>query len=390
MGLKRCYNKYMRKRPAIVLIMALLLVFLTGFFICQSTFAADSSRGVVETVFFGNLDDDGKGCGVYTVVNLVIDIITIGIGILSVASIIAMGIKYMTAGGDEEQAKKAKYRLLQIVVGLLAYALLYVGVQWLLPGGKFDTSQKCDTITNEQLAALKAKEEKAKAGSDSGSVSSSGLDSGSGSGSGSSSSSGEKSSDEKSESYKKCMKNAAKVVRDKICDIKKPAERIAKTAKLLAGSSGSPSAIYKQAMKETQSNANGGCEKLGKACNTYVATVLLASGVDPKVPKGNNKSGNNTRVLYDHFLSSSKWKKVGTKPTKSREGDVVVKPRPNGHVTITVKNKSGKLVTAHASNCAYNEKTKTFNYSTGFYPVISGSIYTSYSGTATVFRYVGD
>ncbi|MBQ6414610.1 hypothetical protein IJI28_03260, partial [Candidatus Saccharibacteria bacterium] len=47
------------------------------------TYATDSSD-VVETTFFGNLQDDGQGCGIYTVLNLVVDILSIGIGIVGV------------------------------------------------------------------------------------------------------------------------------------------------------------------------------------------------------------------------------------------------------------------------------------------------------------------
>ena len=114
---------------------------------------------VVETIFFGNLKDDGEGCGVYTILNSVVDILSIGIGILAVIGITIVGIKYLTAKGDIEQTRKAKTRMFQIVLGLVAYVLLYAGIQFLLPGGHLNNDQSCATVSDQELAELKATEE---------------------------------------------------------------------------------------------------------------------------------------------------------------------------------------------------------------------------------------
>ena len=326
------------------------------------------SSHITETMFFGNMKDDGSACGVFSILNLVVDIFSIGVTILALIGVNIVGIKYLTAGGNTAQTEKAKHRMFQIVIGIVVYAALYVGVQWLMPGGKLDFGKRCTTVSQEELAKIKEKEkaeaeaQRKKNEEDAAKMWARRKEAAAGKG---------------GTTLKNCMKNAAPAVRDKICKIQKPAERIAATAKLLAGSSGSPTQAYKDAMSQTHGNSEGECESTGESCNTFVATTLLASGVDPNVPRGDSNSGNNTRVLYDYFLSSSKWKKISNDPYASREGDVVIKPRPSGHVTLTVKDGSGNLVTAHASLC-------------GFYPIIGGSIYTGYSGTPTVFRYVGD
>lgn len=307
--------------------------------------------GVVETTFFGTMQDDKEGCGVYTTLDLIMTILTIGIGISAAIGIAVSGIIYLTAKGDVAKTTKAKRRIYEIVIGLAAYAVIWALLTFLLP--EFNPELKaCKTLTAEEIAARDARiaairAENAKRANPGGVT---------------------------DESTEKCLKNAAKVVRNQVCKLKTPAERISATAKLLAGSSGAPNAKYRQAMKETGANSSGPCEVNGESCNTFVATVLLASGVDPNVPNG--KAGNNTADLYNYFSKSPKWKKVGNSPGLSREGDVVVKPRPNGHVTITVKKPTGQLVTAHASYC-------------DFYPIVSNSIFDDYDGTPTVFRYIG-
>ena len=74
-------------------------MFLAATAISFPTFATDSSH-VTETVFFGNVKDDGSACGVFTILNTVVDIMSIGIGILAIIGITIVGIKYLTAGGN--------------------------------------------------------------------------------------------------------------------------------------------------------------------------------------------------------------------------------------------------------------------------------------------------
>lgn len=75
--------------------------------------------------------DDGKGSSIMDILNLVVDIMTIGIGILGVIGISIVGIQYLTAGGSEEKTRKAKRRLFEIIIGLAAYAVIYALLKWL-------------------------------------------------------------------------------------------------------------------------------------------------------------------------------------------------------------------------------------------------------------------
>ena len=56
---------------------------------------------------------------------------TIGIGVLGVVGILIVGTQYLTAGDSEEKARKAKRRLFEIVIGLIAYAIFYAILNWL-------------------------------------------------------------------------------------------------------------------------------------------------------------------------------------------------------------------------------------------------------------------
>ena len=84
----------------------------------------------------GGEAEGNKGEGVICVLNLVVEIMTIGVGILATIGISIAGIQYLTAGGSEEQTRKAKRRIFEIVIGLAAYVLIYVILSFLLPGFK--------------------------------------------------------------------------------------------------------------------------------------------------------------------------------------------------------------------------------------------------------------
>ena len=72
--------------------------------------------------------------GVICILNLVVDILSVGIGILGVIGITVVGIQYLTAGGNEEKTRKAKQRMFEIVVGLVAYVIIFAALKWLMPG----------------------------------------------------------------------------------------------------------------------------------------------------------------------------------------------------------------------------------------------------------------
>ncbi len=80
-----------------------------------------------------NCSCDEDGSSIYGLLRLILNIMTIGIGILGIIGITIVGIQYLTAGGNEEQTRKAKQRLIEIVIGLVAYVALYALLSWLLP-----------------------------------------------------------------------------------------------------------------------------------------------------------------------------------------------------------------------------------------------------------------
>lgn len=94
------------------------------------------AEGCVSTAILGDgcSCDGGQGDSINNILQLIVNILSVGIGVLAVIGIVVVGIQYLTAGGNEEQTRKAKRRLLEIVIGVAAYILIYAILRWLLPG----------------------------------------------------------------------------------------------------------------------------------------------------------------------------------------------------------------------------------------------------------------
>jgi hypothetical protein len=75
--------------------------------------------------------------GLWGILVLVINIMTGGIGILAIAGIIYGSILYTTAGDSSEKVSKARAVIRNVVIGIIAYALMYAGLNFIIPGGLF-------------------------------------------------------------------------------------------------------------------------------------------------------------------------------------------------------------------------------------------------------------
>ncbi len=78
-----------------------------------------------------------KNSGILLLLIWVMRILTAGVGIAAIGAIIYAGILYSSAGGSSEQVSKSKGIITNTVIGIVAYALMFVVLQWLIPGGVF-------------------------------------------------------------------------------------------------------------------------------------------------------------------------------------------------------------------------------------------------------------
>jgi len=106
--------------------------------------AADLECGKAKTSIIGGDIcagvKDGKNAedsAIWKILLLVLNIMTAGVGILGVGGIVYGSIMYASAGDKADQTKKAIGIITNVVIGIVAYALMYLFLNFLIPGGIF-------------------------------------------------------------------------------------------------------------------------------------------------------------------------------------------------------------------------------------------------------------
>lgn len=275
----------------------------------------------VDTNFFDNFKDDGKGCGVFSILKLIIDILSFGIAIAGTIGLVICGISYLTAKGNEAQITKARHRIFEIVLGLAIYTILWFILNFLLPGGNFNTDQACSTTTS------------------------------------SSSSYGQKPTYTPSKptssksSSKKNSKSSSKVNKD---GSTAAGQKIIKKAEEVAKDFGKYHFTYYNYSKGSSKNAtsNWAIAKSRKTanCNTFVSFAMQRAGVIKKNTSfyfdNGIVKGINNEYIKNHKKLKVKQNVNKTIATLVKNGDVVpgdaVGPSSGHHTMIYVKHKNGK------------------------------------------------
>ena len=111
---------------------ALIFAGMFGALVAAPAFAADCPEGQVNTSLFGCVDGE-NGEGIFFILEIILTVMTFGVGIAGTIGIVIAGIQYSTAKDNEQQIAKAKMRIFQIVIGMVIWAVLYVALQWLIP-----------------------------------------------------------------------------------------------------------------------------------------------------------------------------------------------------------------------------------------------------------------
>lgn len=80
-----------------------------------------------------NLRDNG----IWGILLIALNILTASVGIAAVGGIVYGAILYTTAADSTEQTKKAIEIIRNVVIGLVAYGLMFIGLNFIIPGGIF-------------------------------------------------------------------------------------------------------------------------------------------------------------------------------------------------------------------------------------------------------------
>lgn len=119
------------------------MLFVSGFALTVPTNTFADTCGGVQTSIIHCDQAGGKNAtientGAWGILLLAINILTAGVGVAAIGGIVYGAILYTSAGGSQEQVKKAMQVITNVVIGVVAYALMYAVLNFLIPGGVFN------------------------------------------------------------------------------------------------------------------------------------------------------------------------------------------------------------------------------------------------------------
>lgn len=83
-------------------------------------------------------DGNLKNNAIWQVLIIALNVMMAGVGILAVAGIVYGSVLYAAAGDNASQVTKAKGIIMNVVLGLVAFGLMYTLLNFLIPGGVFE------------------------------------------------------------------------------------------------------------------------------------------------------------------------------------------------------------------------------------------------------------
>ena len=120
----------------ILITATLLATAMCGAVILTDAVLAQSKCGGADTAII-NCNGATGDAAILGIIKMVIQIMTGGIGILAVGTVIYGGILYSAAGGSPDNIKKAKELWVNTTVGLIIFAFFVAITNFLIPGGVF-------------------------------------------------------------------------------------------------------------------------------------------------------------------------------------------------------------------------------------------------------------
>ncbi len=95
--------------------------------------------------------DESTGNPITGYINGIINFLAGAVGLVVIIMVATGGVQYMMAGGNPQATQAALKRITDAIIGLLFFIFLYAFLQWVVPGGLFNSSSSSDsTPTSSQ------------------------------------------------------------------------------------------------------------------------------------------------------------------------------------------------------------------------------------------------
>lgn len=100
-----------------------------------TTFAATAACPTLSQLHKGGSTGGGQACFISKYVNPFIKFFAGVVGVFVVISLVWGGIQYASSADDPSKVSAAKQRIMNAIIALLAFFMLFAFLQWIVPGG---------------------------------------------------------------------------------------------------------------------------------------------------------------------------------------------------------------------------------------------------------------
>lgn len=116
--------------------------------------AASAATNCIDTMLFGKVCDACDGGAMLKVVAASIKILSAGIIVAATIGIIICGVMILTSKDNASQIAKARKRIIDIIIGVVVYALMFTILNFIIPGGIVESTTDTSTSSCPKVAKL--------------------------------------------------------------------------------------------------------------------------------------------------------------------------------------------------------------------------------------------
>jgi len=82
-------------------------------------------------------DDPANGGPIVAYLKMILQLLSMGVGVVVILMLVIAGIQYITSVGDPANIKKAKERITNAITAMMLFIFAYAILSFLIPGGIF-------------------------------------------------------------------------------------------------------------------------------------------------------------------------------------------------------------------------------------------------------------
>ena len=119
-----------------------------------------AATNCVDTMLFGQVCDACDGGAIFKIVSFGVKIVSAGVLVLAVIGIIICGVMILSAGSSPDRVAKGKKRLIEVIIGIIVYALMFTIANFIIPGGVITSTLDSSTSSCPETPKIKGSDPK--------------------------------------------------------------------------------------------------------------------------------------------------------------------------------------------------------------------------------------